>query len=73
MEFDKNLYMFSKILTRLWYGFFSLIGSTIPLLPEFRISSLAMFCGSTAGFVSDLVRNLKTGFLMTQHNVLSDD
>ena len=29
--------------------------STIPLLPKYEISSLAIFCGCTAGFVSDLV------------------
>ena len=37
-------------------------GSTIPLLPKSKISSLAMFCGCTARFVSDLVGNPEDRF-----------
>ena len=36
--------------------------STTPLLPNFK--PLAIFCGCTAWFVSDLVRKPMTGFLM---------
>ena len=36
--------------------------STISLLPK----SVAIFCGFTVPFVSDLVVNSKTGFLMAQ-------
>ena len=36
---------------------FSYIGSKIPLLPKIEIKPLAIFCGCTAHFVSDLVGN----------------
>ena len=42
---------------------FHYINSIIPLLPKYEISSLKpIFCGCTAGFVSDLVGNPKDRF-----------
>ena len=45
--------------------------STIPLLPKSEISSLTMFCGCTAKFVSDLVKTPKTGFFVAKLNILT--
>ena len=45
--------------------------STIPLLPKSEISSqlpLAILCGCTAQFISDLFGNPKTGFLRMRLN-----
>ena len=46
---------------------FRYIDSSIPLLPKSKIFKLlAIFCDCTARFMSDLVRNPKTGFLTTR-------
>ena len=42
--------------------------STIPLLPKSEIKALAIFCGCTARFVSDLVGNPEDRF---SHNEVS--
>ena len=66
---------------RLCFGY---INSTIPLLSKYEFKPLAILCGCTAWFVSDLVGNPKngfshdeahkqtTGFLIMQLSVIAD-
>ena len=44
--------------------------STIPLLPIFEISTLAIFCDCTARFVSDLVGNPEDRFSQLSHRLV---
>ena len=50
---------------------FRYIDSTTPLLPKYKyFKPLAILCGCTAGFVSDLVRNTEDRFSHNEAHIL---